>query len=111
MDTAAYLVPGIRKWLLGLPAILRLYTSVIPRNPEKWHYKESWSTDLSPTTILLSRTDPLTSSVDGAGGEGVYPGWWDEGWLGGVLYRVLPAYPPGTHISVIFSLKVLPTAK
>ena len=89
MDTAAYSLPGMRKWLLGFPAAARLYTSVIPKNPEKWSLKVSWPTDLSPTTILLSAALPLTS-YPGVHGGRVYPGWWDTGVGREGLYRVLP---------------------
>ena len=45
LDTPAYLVLGITKWLIILPIPNRLYTSVIPKNPEKWTPKVSWWTD------------------------------------------------------------------
>ena len=64
----------------------------------------SCPTDMSPTAILHCRDMPLHAcSMPGpamCGGEGVYPGWWDMGGLGGVLYR----YPPITLPGPIFSL-------
>ena len=49
LDTPAYLMPGIKEWLLILPTVGRLYTSVIPWNPENKASKVSWATDMSPT--------------------------------------------------------------
>ena len=97
LDTPAYLVPGIRNWLLILPILTRLYTSVKPLMSEIWASKVSWWTDLSPTTILPWCPDPLFAStglVAGGGvpGVGAGVGTWEG------LYRVLPAYPPRTHI-------------
>ena len=57
---------------------------------EKWTNKESWSTDMSPTTIF-SRCSTASHATDVQHGwEGGVPGVWDDGWVGGVLYR----YPP-----------------
>ena len=79
MDTPAYLVPGICKWLLILPILIRLYTSVIPLDPEKWVNEESCPTDMSPTAIFYrcSRLLRVAARVPG-GGRGV-PGVWDRG--------------------------------
>ena len=59
MDTPAYSVPGITKWLLILPILYRLYTSVIVLNPENYRHKESWPTDLSPTAIFTQPDMPV----------------------------------------------------
>ena len=56
LDTPAYSVPGIQEWLLILPIFNRLYTSVIPWDPENKPLEVSWSTDMSPTTILRPRS-------------------------------------------------------
>ena len=62
LDSPAYLLPGIWFWSLGLPAVRRLYTSVIVRNPEKCRYKESWPTDLSPTALFSLRALPAAGT-------------------------------------------------
>ena len=72
---------------------------------EKWALKESWSTDMSPTTILLCAGYPLTPGaadmrgrgVPGVVGTGVGAGRAIPG-TGRVLYRVPTGYPPRTHI-------------
>ena len=67
----AYSVPGMKEWLLILPAYTRLYTSVIPWNLEKWTPKVSCSTDLSPTACF-DLADPCTEMYTcGSGGRGV----------------------------------------
>ena len=79
------------KWLLILPIYLRLYTSVIPLDPEICLAKVSWSTDLSPTTIYLvaaARAAWCTPVHGGCGVAGVYPGYGYWVGPGGVLYRV-----------------------
>ena len=101
LDSAAYLVPGIHLWSSGLTILTRLYTSVIVLNPEKWTHKESYSTDLSPTTIFTPRDCHDTTRVDGHDGRGGVPGVGDDGWLGGVLYRVPTQHPPRTIFSHI----------
>ena len=64
--------------MLILPILIRLYTSVIVLDPEIWTDKESWPTDLSPTTIFLRRTGPAEQlTVRAWGGRGV-PGVWDR---------------------------------
>ena len=97
MDTPAYLLPGIKKWSLGFPAVARLYTSVIPKNPEKRADKESWATDLSPTTLLLCHDWVRQCSEQRRhGGRCTRGGWGPGGWPGG-LYR----YPgPPSHIPI-----------
>ena len=46
-------------WSLGIPATDRLYTSVIVRNPEKRAYKESCTTDMSPTALFYCWDMPV----------------------------------------------------
>ena len=108
LDTPAYLLPRIREWLLILPISDRLYTSVNPLDPEIHRLKESWPTDLSPTALFDSRDTPRGSTdvmgPTGMVGEGCTRGSGDEGRLGG-LYRVLPRYPPRTHIYHIPGLR------
>ena len=103
MDTPAYLVLGIVKWLLILPISHRLYTSVIVPNPEKWLPKVSCPTDMSPTAILLppylARGMVYTGPWRVQGG-GVYPGYGMAGWVPGGLYR----YPGQTRPRTIFSI-------
>ena len=94
LDTPAYSVPGIKLWSLGLPAIRRLYTSVIVLMSEKWALKESRSTDLSPTTIFTQRQQPDHAGAATSAGRRGVPGVWDEGGPGRV-YRVLPRTLPG----------------
>ena len=79
----------------------RLYTSVIPENPEKWLSKESWATDMSPTTIFtLPDTATARAGSHALGGGGVpgVVGWWEAGWVPG---GVLPGYYPGPIFSHI----------
>ena len=88
LDSAAYSFCGIHLWSLGLPILNRLYTSVIVPDPEKWTYKESWATDLSPTALFTPRDrHGSMQRVDSAGRRGV-PGVRDEGGS----RRVLPGY-------------------
>ena len=98
------------EWLLILPILDRLYTSVIPLNPENRLLKVSWSTDLSPTA-LLGTADPCTEMYTCGGvGGGVYPGWG----YGRVAGRAIPVphpQPSQDPYFIIFSLKALPTAK
>ena len=70
----------------------------------------SWATDLSPTTRGYDGAGPDDTGVDGWEGEGCTRGMGDWGGLGG-LYRYPPQDPPKDPYSVIFSLRVLPTAK
>ena len=82
------------KWLLILPVSIRLYTSVIPWNPEIRTDKESWSTDMSPTTLFTPWDDPCTrgwTCPASVVGEGVYPGWWV--WVGGREGAIPVPYP------------------
>ena len=91
----------MKKWLLILPTILRLYTSVIPRNPEKWTHKGSWSTDLSPTTIFTPGCSPRVPGYMYWGGWRGVPGvvgYW-VGWRG---YTGTHQYPVPGPILVIF---------
>ena len=92
-----------------LPILIRLYTSVIVLNPENKGPEVSWSTDLSPTALFSWPALPASMNCSRTGaGRGV-PGV--GSWVGG--WRAIPVpsqTPPGTHISVIFSLKALPTA-
>ena len=109
MDSAAYLFPGMTEWLLILPIPATGYTSVIVLNPEKWPLKESWSTDMSPTT-LFSLGDPWCSGVPGSAvGRGV-PGVvrWGGSWEGAIPVP-RPNHPRDPYL-VIFSQRALPTA-
>ena len=86
--------------MLILPVSHRLYTSVIPWNLEIWADKESWSTDLSPTTILLCVSMTVSAEhAAGRAGRGV-PGV-GTGRVGGraipVPHRTLPG-PVFSHI-------------
>ena len=74
LDTPAYLFCGIYLWSLGLPILSRLYTSVIPRMSENWAYKESWSTDMSPTASFTLSDTAACGPALLLGGAGVYPG-------------------------------------
>ena len=100
--------------MLILPILIRGYTSVIVLNPEKWHYKESWATDMSPTALFTQRG--MTRSVAGTGPwcSGGVPGvGMTGGWLGG-SGGVLPGYPgPASQDPYLVYLKAeaLPTAK
>ena len=38
----------------------------------------------------------------------MYPGWWDEGGTGRVLYRVLPSMLPGPHIELNLAVRPYP---
>ena len=103
LDSPAYLVPGIEEWLLILPILTRLYTSVIPWNPEIWSSKVSWWTDLSPTTIFTSGTPPCTRvAVDDAGVEGCTRG--GAGWVGREGYTGYYQIPLRDPYSVIFKV-------
>ena len=59
---------------------------------EIWSLKVSWSTDMSPTPLFSLAADRWVTARMSMGVEGVYPGWWGMGWVGGVLYRY-PAQP------------------
>ena len=101
MDTPAYLKPGMKEWLLGLPATARLYTSVIPWNPEKCTYKVSCPTDMSPTAILTPRgCMPGTCTAVTWAGE-VYPGYGMTGGPGRAIpgTHPVPSQDPYLHIS------------
>ena len=85
MDSAAYLFPGMEKWLLILPVLVRLYTSVIPLDPENNGLEVSWATDLSPTTIFYETCQGAavaSAAVAGEGVPGVGYGW--VGWEGAI---------------------------
>ena len=101
MDTPAYLVPGITEWLIILPILNRLYTSVIVWNPGKCGLKVSCTTDMSPTTILSACLSPLVALVARTGGEGCTRGGVWLGWAGGAI-PVPHQYPPRTLIFNIF---------
>ena len=79
LDTPAYLFCRITLWSLGLPATDRLYTSVISWNPEKCTYKESWSTDMSPTAYLVLAADGVHPLAGLAVLSLVYPGCGGDG--------------------------------
>ena len=64
MDTPAYLFPEMTKWLLILSILARLYTSVIPRNPENNVLEVSWATDMSPTALFALATCPCGSDTE-----------------------------------------------
>ena len=100
LDTAAYSLPRMKEWLLILPILSRLYTSVIPWNPEINGLEVSWSTDMSPTTIFLESGHPRIYIRTSTGGAGVYPGWWRTvgAWEGYTGY-----YPPAI-LGPIFSI-------
>ena len=49
---------------------------------------------------------PLPPVQCGVGG--VYPGWWDEGGVGGVLYRYPGPGHPRVHIPVYLALRAYP---
>ena len=101
MDTPAYLFPEMKEWLLILPISYRLYTSVIVLNPEKCLTKETWSTDMSPTTIFYWRQHPRGSTdvmcTTGMVGEGCTRGMGMRVGPGG-LYRGTTQTAPRTHI-------------
>ena len=101
LDTRAYLVPGIREWLIILSILHRLYTSVIPWNLEKRLPKESCPTDMSPTTILLlcASTVQQQYSAEAACAGGGVPGVvGGPGWAGRVYYPGTAQDHPRTHI-------------
>ena len=102
MDTPAYLFPGIPEWLIILPILIRLYTSVIPSNPENKGPEVSCPTDMSPTTIFsLVHGGPSHSRVSsGVGGCTRGGGDW---WVPGGYTGVLPGTLPGPHISHILA--------
>ena len=110
MDTPAYLKPGMKEWLLYLPILYRLYTSVIVLDPEILAHKESWSTDLSPTALFAQRhctrgsTDVMgTTGMVGRGVPGVgRSGRVREGYTG-----YYPAAIPGPIFNIY--LKTGPT--
>ena len=93
---------------------LRLYTSVIPLMSEISVYKESCSTDLSPTALLSSRhRHARVQQTRGTrwGRGGVYPGW-GYGWVGWVgTWEGYTGTPPGPLPGPIFSiyLRLRPT--
>ena len=68
---------------------------------EKWTDKETWSTDLSPTTIFLWPALPVQQLYGGrrhVGGAGVYPGWWGSGVGLEGCYTGYSQDHPRTHI-------------
>ena len=67
---------------------------------EKWTYKESWSTDLSPTTHLLPAARPSGPVTVRWVGE-VYPGWGRTGWVpGGAIPGTTQAPSQGPIFSI-----------
>ena len=69
---------------------------------EKPALKESWSTDLSPTTHLLRRGDRVQPSCDDRGAGEVYPGWWRTRWPGGCYTGYYPATFPDPYLTLIW---------
>ena len=101
LDSAAYLMPGIRKWLLILSIFDRLYTSVIPRKPENNGPEVSWPTDLSPTTTFSLAALPVVgawTSVAAAAGGGCTRGIGRLGGREGYYTGYPPSTVPGSHI-------------
>ena len=101
-------MPGITKWLIILPILDRLYTSVNLRNPEIWALKESWSTDLSPRHFTAGPTPRVHRTACTARPAGVYPGWggvpgvWGYGWVAGWAIPVpVPDLIPGPIFNLI----------
>ena len=87
----------MREWLLILSIPTRLYTSVIPGNPENNGLQVSWATDLSPTALFTLAALPLHAPVAMPGaGRGV-PGVGMLGGSGGAIPVPRP-YRPGPHI-------------
>ena len=68
----------------------------------------SWATDLSPTAIFSPLYMEYATVAAGSGVERVYPGWWDEGWPGGVLYRYPGPALQNTHIQSYLRLGPYP---
>ena len=97
MDTPAYLVPGIDKWLFILPTSTRLYTSVIVLMCEIWASKVSWATDMSPTHYLRESGSTGVGVPGGADREGVPGvGGTGVGWEGAIPGTT--QYPPSPRI-------------
>ena len=88
-----------------MPATTRLYTSVIPPNPEKWRLKESWATDMSPTASWLWSAAGAVGTGRVLGAGRVYPGCGIPGGAGraipGYYPALVPALVPGSHIEHI----------
>ena len=94
LDRPAYSFPGMKEWLLGLPILSRLYTSVIVPESEKWPSKETWPTDMSPTAyLLLAAAVPVAVAWSMAVGRCTRGGG-DEGGSEGCTTRVLPSTLP-----------------
>ena len=72
----------------------RLYTSVIPPNPEKCGPKVSWSTDMSPTTSFSLAALPVYPLTGLAVLSLVYPGW---GMRVGTWEGYTGYYPPSSQ--------------
>ena len=65
---------------------------------EIWTYKESWSTDMSPTALFAQRGSPACGPALLLGGQGcTRGGGMTGGWVGGYT-GVLPAPRPSTRI-------------
>ena len=53
---------------------------------------------MSPTAIFSWLYTEYATVAAGSGVAGVYPGWWEMGGSGGVLYRYPGPPVPVTHI-------------
>ena len=88
------------EWLLILPILHRLYTSVIPLDPENIGPQVSWSTDMSPTTLFLVAEHCRLHDRGAGYGEGCTRG---SAWLGGCLEGYTGTHP-GPSQDQIFSI-------
>ena len=97
-----------------MPAYATLYTSVIPLNPEKCRSKESWATDMSPTTLFRLAAPPLHTAASLAVLSLVYPGCGTRvvpGWAGRGTIPVPTRTHPRDPYLPYSRVQGLPTAK